>query len=825
MSLCLYIEVVNILNFRFANIIVSNPSSKLDKTFTYIVPEELHKKIKLGQRVIVPFGNGNHKIEGFVSGFSENENLKNYKEIYQIIDEIPIFNQYTLNLAKWMSRQYMCTLLECIKCIIPTGISIKSDKSIKLINGNLESIIGKIQKQIIQVLIDNNNEMSYTELEISLQNSSLQSSIKKLSDKGYISIENKLIQGIKEKTIKGVALKISKEEALILLDNLYDKNYAQKSIINMLLDNECVAQIDLIRFTNTSYSVINTMNNKGIIEFIDIKIDRDPYLNNDFTKTNSLRLNCEQDDAYKKIISAIGNSKNQTYLLHGITGSGKTEVYLQSIENVINGGGQAIVLVPEISLTPQMVKSFKSRFENSVAVIHSRLSLGERYDQWKKIRDGEAQVVVGARSAIFAPFSNLKLIIIDEEHESSYKSESKPKYHAKEIAYQRQQIENCVVVLGSATPSIETYFDALQHKIELIEMKNRVNKCILPKVEIVDMRTELEEGNRSIFSSTLLESISNNLEKNEQTILFLNRRGYSTFVSCRSCGDVIKCHNCNIALTYHKSNDTLMCHYCGLQRRNPSQCPSCSSKYIKYFGIGTQRIEQEIKNLFPKASTIRMDMDTTSTKFSHQDILQKFEIENINILIGTQMIAKGLDFPNVTLVGVVSADTSLNIDDFRAQERTFQLLTQVAGRAGRGHKEGSVVIQTYDPLNYSIVYAKNHDFFSFYENEIITRKTLSYPPFVDLISVIISDSDNNYAKNITFEFAKKIKNGFDDNNIKYIILKPTQAPISRIKQKYRWRILIKIQKGANVQEILKKILEEYYDKIAINIDINSNNML
>lgn len=814
------------MNEKIAQIYINNSSFELDRPFSYLIPENLLEMVQIGSRVLVPFGAGNSKIEGYVVDFSDKSEIKNLKKIYSVVDSQPVFNRMLLELAYWMKDEYMCTLIDSLKCIIPSGTAIKTKKIISLNSNIALNVKGPLQLKVINIIKDYGGVIDFDELK-KLVGSNIQTLVKNLTDKNVISIVEKLVQTTKDKTLKIVSLKISSDEARVYSENLPQRFSAQKKIIGILIDNELISSADLINFSQTSYSTLNSLYKKGFIDYGEIELSRDPYSNVTYAQSKPLILTYEQKLAFDKITESIGRGNNEKFLIKGVTGSGKTEIYLQTIDFAIKNGGQAIVLVPEIALTPQMVERFKSRFGEKVAVMHSRLSLGERYDQWKKVRDGEVDVVVGARSAIFAPFDKLKLIIIDEEHETSYKSESKPKYHAKVIAEKRSQLEGCTIVLGSATPSVETYFESTSGKYVLLELKNRVNNFDMPKVKIVDMRKELEDGNRSIFSKALFDELSINLENGQQSILFLNRRGYSTFVSCRACGYVVSCPNCNISLTYHSYNNVLMCHYCGHTQRNPSTCPSCSSKYIKYFGIGTQKVEMEIQKLFPNAKTLRMDVDTTSTKFAHQRILDSFKNDGVDILIGTQMIAKGLDFPNVTLVGVISADTSLNIDDYRAGERTFQLMTQVAGRSGRGQIKGRVVIQTYQPDNFSILTAQKHDYDLFYSEEIKIRKALNYPPFNDIVAIIISHNDNNKLKEISSNIYNDIKLAIDSKKItnNCIIFEPTPAPLSKIKQLYRWRIIIKINNSEEIKSILSNIEKKYYDIANISIDINGINML
>lgn len=504
---------------------------------------------------------------------------------------------------------------------------------------------------------------------------------------------------------------------------------------------------------------------------------------------------------------------------------------MQLIEKVYKEGRSSIVLVPEISLTPQMVNRFISRFgEEKIAVLHSKLSLGERYDEWNKINEGKAKIIIGARSAIFAPIHDLGLIIIDEEHDSSYKSEGSPRYDAKEVASYLAKQSYCPLVLGSATPDMKSYTKALNGKIELIELTKRANSSSLPKIQIVDLREELANGNRSMISTKLYEEIEENLKNKHQTILFLNRRGYSTFIMCRDCGHTIKCKNCNITMTYHLKKDKLKCHYCGYEEKRVNICPECNSKNIKYFGTGTQKLEEEIHRIFPKASTIRMDIDTVTKKNSHEQILNKFREENIDILIGTQMIVKGHHFPNVTLVGVMAADSSLNIEDYRANERTFQILTQVAGRAGRENLPGKVIVQTYNPDSLAIEYASKQDYKNFYNIEIDLRKQLKYPPFCDIIVIGISGQNEKNVTTIAEKLHEYIKIRIINEKIGLLLYKPLPAPIDKIKNKYRWRIIIKCIYNDKINELLQDALNEGYNQTKntntrIAVDLNPNNMM
>ncbi|EFR93506.1 primosomal protein N', partial [Listeria innocua FSL J1-023] len=546
-------------------------------------------------------------------------------------------------------------------------------------------------------------------------------------------------------------------------------------------------------------------------------ISRDPYENHQFEKSESLQLLPDQALACEKIIAA---TEQETFLIHGVTGSGKTEIYLQTIEAKLKEGKEAIVLVPEISLTPQMVERFKSRFGSEVAVLHSALSSGEKYDEWRKIERKEARVVVGARSAVFAPFENLGIIIIDEEHEASYKQEDNPRYHARDVAIWRAEKYQCPVVLGSATPSLESFARAKKGVYTLIELPSRVNDRAMPEVRVVDMRVELRKENRTEFSTELLEKIKDRIAKKEQTVLMLNRRGYSSFVMCRDCGYVVECPNCDISLTYHQSSNQMKCHYCGHEERVPKHCPSCEGEHIRYFGTGTQKVEESLTKLIPEARVIRMDVDTTRTKGAHEKLLKSFRNHEADILLGTQMIAKGLDFPDITLVGVLNADTMLHLPDFRASERTFQLLTQVSGRAGRHERTGEVVVQSYNPEHYSIEFAKQHDFIGFYNHEMKLRKMGSYPPFYYLTMINVSDENEMKAIRTIQEMAQFLRGKLGPDAV---ILGPVPSTITRIKNKYRYQCIIKYKIEPNLKKELKTLITHYQKDqqkgLTITIDV------
>ena len=631
---------------------------------------------------------------------------------------------------------------------------------------------------------------------------------------------------VKEKVGEFVYLKKDVEEIEEDIEEKVIKSPKQIRCLQFLCKNEGIHILDLEALSDVNRVVINTLEKKEYIEIVEEKIERNPFEFKEVARDEKRKLTDEQQIAYDAVDKAIDEDKFEQFLLYGVTGSGKTEIYLQLIEKVLEKGKRAMMLVPEISLTPQMVDRFLARFGDCISVLHSKLSIGERFDQWEKINEGKAKIIIGARSAIFAPIDNLGIILIDEEHDGSYKSDMTPRYNAKDIAFYLAKQNKIPLVLGSATPDINTFYKVKQGKATMLTLKHRANSSSLPTVHIVDLRTELASGNKTMLSNLLCKKIEENLKNKKQTILFLNRRGYSTFVMCRNCGFTAKCKNCNITLTYHKDENKLKCHYCGFETHNITECPVCKSKNVRYFGSGTQKLEAEIQSLFPTASTIRMDIDTVTKKNSHETILNKFKEENIDILIGTQMVVKGHHFPKVTLVGVIAADSSLNIEDYRASERTFQILTQVAGRAGRENLPGEVVIQTYNPDHFSIEYSKEQNYDMFYKAEISLRQRLKYPPFCDIILLGLSGKDEKNVKLASEKLGSLLKK---HNASNMYVSRPIPSPINKIKNRYRFRIILKCNFSSTIINKINEVLEEYYKKgpkgVSIFVDVNPSNMM
>lgn len=584
---------------------------------------------------------------------------------------------------------------------------------------------------------------------------------------------------------------------------------SQEKIINLCMEKEYVLRKELV---DISLSSLNTLIKKNIL--LEKKLEHYRLSYNEKIEPKKELT----DDQRSVVDEVLANTGYYPYLLFGVTGSGKTEVYMELIEDALNKGKTSIVLVPEISLTPQMVLRFQKRFGDNIAAIHSALSDGEKYDEWRRIVSGEAKIVIGARSAIFAPLNNIGMIIIDEEHSDSYKQDdSNPRYNAKDIALLRGKYHNCPVIMGSATPSLEVFARAKKGVFKLLELPNRINGKSLPHINIVDMN-EMISKTKGHFSPVLLEAISARLLKNEQIILLLNRRGYSSFVTCKNCGYTFKCPNCDITLTYHKSSRTLRCHYCGYGTKVYDTCPECHEKSINDLGVGTEKVEEELNKLFPESRILRMDFDTTSRKGMHEKMIKAFKNHEYDILLGTQIVSKGLDFDNVTLVGVINADTSLNIPDFRSSETTFSLLAQVAGRAGRSDKEGEVIIQTFNPEHYAIQYTKKHDYLGFYNREMSIRRELKYPPYYYICYVKISGKDNKYI----YEESLKITKLFHNKLINMIILGPSPCTIFKLNNIYRYGIILKYKKEEDLREVLNKVIEHYKDNRNIKIDVNFN---
>ncbi|MGO3092788.1 MAG: primosomal protein N' [Staphylococcus saprophyticus] len=800
-----------------AKVIVDIPSKSVDFTFDYIIPIRLQSMIQIGMRVIVPFGP--RTIQGYVMKITDqpdsNKDIKKLKEIKEIQDIKPELTEELIQFTEWYNNYFVTKRISMLEVMLPSAIKAKYTKvfSIEDTNALPETLAGKF---------DSSGHYAFKAAQ---QNDDL-TQIAPLLKQGIVSEVTLLSQNVNKKKQRAICVVEGFNYDSVL--NSLEKSKKQYELYAFLLDEQHrIVLLKDIEAMGYSKSSVDTLIRKGFVEKYDAVVERDPFETRVFEQDVKQHLTSDQQRAFEAISEKIHAHEQCTYLLHGVTGSGKTEVYLQTIEEVLNLNRQAMMLVPEIALTPQMVLRFKRRFGDEVAVLHSGLSKGERYDEWQKIRDGKARVSVGARSSVFAPFKNLGMIIIDEEHESSYKQEDYPRYHARDIAQWRSEYHQCPLILGSATPSLESFARAEKGVYELLSLPNRVNQQALPEVEIVDMREELNSGNRSMFSNQLRDAIQQRLDNQEQIVLFLNRRGYASFMLCRDCGHVPQCPNCDISLTYHKSTDQLKCHYCGHQEVPPNQCPNCESEHIRQMGTGTQRVEELLQEAFQEARIIRMDVDTTSRKGAHEKLLNDFGSGKGDILLGTQMIAKGLDFPNITLVGVLNADTMLNLPDFRASERTYQLLTQVAGRAGRHEKEGQVLIQTYNPDHYAIKDVQENDYTAFFQKEMNYRKIGKYPPYFFLINFTIAHKEMKKVMEASKHIHKILLQHLTD---KALVLGPSPAALSRINNEYRFQILVKYKREPALHEALKYLDDYYHDqylkeKLSLKIDIAPQMMM
>ncbi|PPA72104.1 primosomal protein N' [Jeotgalibacillus proteolyticus] len=792
-----------------ASIIVDVPAKQTDRPFDYKVPDHLQGVLREGMRVVVPFGP--RKIQGFVVGFQEQSSFNGLKQIEEVLDIVPVLNDELLSLSKWLSNETLCFQISAMQAMLPAAMKSKYEKVFEAL-GDPSRLPDPISG-----LLNREGRLTFQEA----VGKGILGELQELVTKGMMDLRYLVKSKTAPKTERFLSLTLSIKETEKELENLTSQAAKQKSVLRYVTDRNTRVRAAVIKQdTGASDSTIKSLVKKGLLKETVQEVYRDPFKDREFKKTVPFQLTDEQKTAIEPILDTVADYNQKTFLLHGVTGSGKTEIYLQTIEKVLSQDRQAIMLVPEISLTPQMVERFKGRFGDQVAVMHSGLSVGEKYDEWRKIHRKEVNVVVGARSAVFAPFEKLGVIIIDEEHESSYKQEDAPRYHARDVAIERAKRHGCPVILGSATPSLETYARAQKGNYQLLTLSKRMNDQAMPDVTIVDMREELRDGNRSMFSRELLTQLKERLQKKEQVVLFLNRRGHSSFIMCRDCGYVMQCPNCEVSMTYHRKSERMKCHYCGEEEPVPSLCPECRSEHIRYFGTGTQKVEEELTKLLPEARVIRMDVDTTTKKGSHERLLTAFGEGKADILLGTQMIAKGLDFPNITLVGVLSADTMLHLPDFRSAEKTFQLLTQVAGRAGRHDKEGEVVIQTYTPEHFSIDLAKTQQYEPFYNHEMAMRKLGQYPPFYYMALVTISHENVLKVVSVSEEISALLSQKLSNQAV---VLGPVASPIARIQNRYRYQCLVKYKKEEGLKPLLKSILNDYQsgkkDSVLLQIDV------
>lgn len=778
----------------------------VNKTFHYSIPVHLIEMISEGIRVLVPFGK--NRIEGYVTGFTDKTDVKDVKDIISLIDDAPVLSSEMLNLAKWISDYYISSIGMVLKIMLPAGLSASEQRYLRIVSNPDNLSAAPLQEQIVN-FIKEKKEARFDALIKKLNKQGVYSAIDALKQRGIVE---EFFKEIKKSNLKKEIYYKAKESSIVNEKGI--KSIIQQNALKLITEKG-EAPLSELKIRGISLSTLQTLYKKGVIERIEKEVDRDPFSILDIPQEQAAPvLSDVQDAALKNIRDGIESGRFAPYLLHGVTGSGKTEVYLRSIALIKERGKDTIVLVPEIALTPQLVMRFKARFGEKIAVLHSKLTSAERLDAWRRIISGDVDIAIGARSAIFAPFKNLGLIIVDEEHDQLYKQEDGVRYNARDMALVRGKLNNAVVMLGSATPSIETYHNAKTGKYNYLALPERIDKRPLPVTAVVD----LKKDKTSLFSEKLINAIKDRLSKKEQTILFLNRRGFAPVLLCRDCGFNLQCPNCSIALTYHKSDEIMKCHYCDFETAPPDNCSSCKGSRMNFIGLGTQRIEEDVRRFFPEARTARMDRDTTGKKMAHYEIVKGVIDEDIDILIGTQMVAKGHDFPKVTLVGVLLAEAGLFFPDFRSAERTFQIITQVSGRAGRGNLIGNVILQTYNPEHYSISYAINHDYEGFFEKEMSFRKELNYPPFARITSVLLKGNDLKKVEKTIQELSLILKQMIKGKGIE--LLGPVAAPVSKIRGKHRWILLIKAKQISLIRKTLINSLEKLKIKTSLSgIDI------
>lgn len=770
---------------HIAQVIVDVPLMQTDKPFSYLIPDELLPLVKVGSRVHVPFGNGNRLLQGFVIGFS-NQSTQQLKPIWSVLDAEPVLNQEQVALAEQLRQTVFSYKITLLKAMLPSLLNSHYDR--------LLTPTADLADADLAAFFPDGDSLLYSKLSPEQEGPVLRLIQSGKIKATYLAKDKKTIKIEKYYQVNKSALQEHK------ISNRAKKRQALKAYLLANPQKNKLAKL----YQDYSREVVSYFVANQLIELEEQRVNRSEAYFNHIKAAPLLKLNQQQQQAVDQITKAVGKEA-KPFLLEGITGSGKTEVYLHVIAHVLEQGKTAIVLVPEISLTPQITSRFISRFGRQVAIMHSGLSDGEKFDEWQKIKTGQARVVVGARSAIFSPLENIGAIIIDEEHEATYKQESNPRYHARDVALIRARHHKAALVLGSATPSIDSRARASKGLYQFIQLTERANPLAsMPQVEIVDFRDYIGQQEVSSFTPYLIDKLKERLARKEQAVLMLNRRGYSSFIICRDCGYVDQCPNCDISLTLHMDTKTMNCHYCGFQRAIPRLCPSCQGKSIRYYGTGTQKAYDELKQVLPEARILRMDVDTTRKKGSHEAILSQFGNGDADVLLGTQMIAKGLDFPNVTLVGVLNADTSLHLPDFRASERTFQLLTQVAGRAGRADKPGEVLIQTYNPEHYAIQLAKKQDFEAFYAYEMGLRRKLGYPPYYFTVGLTLSHKSEQEVVKKAYQMMTILKQGLSDQ---IRILGPTPKPIARTHNLYHYQIILKYRFEDQLEATLNQILD------------------
>ncbi len=811
---------------KLISVAVEKTTAEFDKLFTYKVPLEIEQKVQVGARVIVPFGRGNKKQQGLVfdilsvEEFKEKSILHKIKPIIDVIDEEPLIDSEMFAIINYLKEHTFCTYYDAVKAILPPGINVHVEekyKATKLLESIDLATLSPTEQNLVEAIRNAKTPRQIDQMLTKGLTPAKKSAISTLLEKGLLEQCDVVKKRVGDSVVKMVRLNTDFD----LENQKFTKT--QQLIIDFLQEHETAQNKEVCYLCAVSDAVLRGLIKKGAVVQYEKIVSRTPYTKSAQLKADDIVLNADQQKAFDGLFELCKKAQPCVSLLWGVTGSGKTQVFIKLIDSVIKAGRKVIMLVPEISLTPQMMDKFQMIFGTDVAVLHSSLSLGERLDEWKRIKSGEAKIVVGTRSAIFAPVDDIGLIIMDEEGEWSYKSETSPRYHAREVAKLRCVKHGAMLLLASATPSIESYYKAQKGVYHLFELKERYSKSKLPEVFMVDLRKN--KGYNHVLSDVLVDEIYYNLEKNEQTILLLNRRGYNSIASCMECGQVVTCPNCSVALTYHKANNSMMCHYCG-HTQPMGSCTECGSEHIKHAGQGTQKLEDELEALFPNARVLRMDTDTTYSRASYEQAFEQFSKHEYDILIGTQMVAKGLDFPDVTLVGVLNADGMLYSSDFRALERTFSLVTQVVGRSGRADKPGRAFIQTMDTDNDVLNMAAQQNYKQFYQGEIGARKALVYPPFCDICTLNITGTDQQSSHDGADYLMKILKNNASRRtDVPLKALGPVEAEIFKVNNKYRYRIILKCKANKAFREFIRQSLKafaanEKFRNVSVVADIN-----
>lgn len=789
-------------NTLIVGVAVEDTVFHFDKLFSYSVPESMKNELKAGCRVRVPFGGSNRGRQGIVVTLSQGE-AEGLKEVSALLDTTPVLSEELLKMAEFMQKHYFCTYFEAVKAMLPAGLNFKITTVYSAVREADTSVLSEEQRRIFDYVSKAKNPVKREKLCEVFGFNDIEP-FEELTRKGFLQKSDDAFRKMGDASVKMLRLK---EDVDLSSSTLTPK---QESVAELLLAIGEASVREICYYTGVTSAVCDGLVKKGIAEYFDAEVFRNTV------KVSEERLSLpvlsnEQEKVFEDIAKLSESEKGGVSLLYGVTGSGKTSVFMHLIKHTVDRGKGVIVMVPEISLTPQLVGKFTAIFGSEVAVFHSGLSLGERLDEYKRVKKGLARIAVGTRSAVFAPFDNLGLIIMDEEQEHTYKAENKPRFHARELAKFRCNYNNCTLLLSSATPDVCSFYYAHQGRYTLHTLKNRFGNATLPDVAVIDMNEELARGNTTGFSDYLLESLEENLKEGKQAILLLNRRGFNTFATCKSCKEVVTCPNCSISMTYHSANNRLMCHYCGYSVPFSDNCPSCHSKGLRLSGTGTQKAEQVLADILPSARILRLDADSVMAKNSHERLLSAFGRGEYDILIGTQMVAKGLDFPNVTLVGVLNADQMLYSDDYRSFERAFSMLTQVVGRSGRGEAEGKAIVQTFTPENPVIDLASRQDYDSFYADEILLRRGMIYPPFADLLLLGFVGEDKNKTIVCAKAFFAKLKARLDESlpDFPIRVLGPSPALVSKVSNKYRYKIIIKCRSTSAFRSVISSMLADF----------------